>query len=67
MAKDKTLCIELTPVEANALMVLLDNEMYTLHHYGGGIDLDNWEQLDLEAHKIYAYYKYKKWYMENCE
>ena len=65
MAKDNTLWIQLTPTEANALMVLLDGEMESRFRYEG-LDLKEWETLDLEAYKILAYHKFKTWYMENC-
>ena len=65
MAKDNTLWIQLTPTEANALMVMLDGEMESRFRYEG-LDLKEWETLDLEAYKILAYYKFKTWYMENC-
>ena len=62
----KTIWIELTPTEANALMVMLDSEMESWHEYGGGIDLKEWETLDLEGHKLLAYHKFKTWYERNC-
>lgn len=65
MTKDSTLWIQLTPTEANALMVLLDNEMENSFYYSQ-IDLKDWETLDLEAYKILAYHKFKTWYKENC-
>ena len=65
MAKDNTLWIQLTPTEANALMMLLDGEMESRFRYEG-LDLKEWETLDLEAYKILAYHKFKTWYMENC-
>ena len=61
----KTVWIELTPTEANALMVMLDNEMDTIFTYQG-FDLKNWETLDLEGYKLLAYHKYKTWYERNC-
>jgi hypothetical protein len=66
MAKSNTVWLQLTPTEANALMVLLDGEMENRFRYEG-LDLHNWETLDLEAHKIWAYHKYKSWYKENCD
>ena len=66
MTKDNKLWIQLTPTEANALMVMLDSEMQTWHDYGGGIDLNEWETLDLEAYKLLAFHKYKTWFWENC-
>ena len=65
MAKDKTLWIQLTPTEANALMMLMEGEMESRFRYEG-LDLKEWETLDLEGHKILAFHKYKTWYMENC-
>lgn len=66
MTKAKTLWIQLTPVEANALMVMLDSEMENRFQFEG-VDLKEWEQLDLEAYKILAFHKYKTWYWENCD
>jgi len=65
MTKDNTLWIQLTHNEANALMVMLDGEMESRFRYEG-LDLKEWETLDLEAYKILAYHKFKTWYMENC-
>ena len=65
MAKTDKEWIELTRTEANALMVMLDSEIETIHGHGG-IDLKNWETLDLEAYKLLAFHKYKTWYWENC-
>jgi urease gamma subunit len=65
MAKQTKLWIELTPTEANAIMVMLDGEMETRFRYEG-LDLKEWETLDLEAYKILAYHRFKTWYMENC-
>ena len=65
MTKDNTLRIQLTRTEANAIMVMLDSEMESRFQFEG-LDLKEWEQLDLEAYKILAYHKFKTWYMENC-
>ena len=65
MAKDNTLWIQLTRNEANALMVMLDGEMESRFRYEG-LDLKEWETFDLEAYKLLAFRKFKKWYMENC-
>jgi len=66
MAKEKTIWLQLTPIEANAIMVMLDSEMEMVHVHGG-IDLKEWETLHLEGYKLVAYRNYKKWYKENCE
>lgn len=65
MTKAKTLWIQLTPVEANAIMEMLDSEMEMVHVHGG-INLNHWETLDQEAYKLSAFHKYKTWYWENC-
>lgn len=57
------LSIELTPTEANAIMVMLDNEME--NHFSEGIDLEIWENLDLDAYRMLAFQKFKTWYKEN--
>ena len=65
-AKTDKLWIQLTRTEASALMVMLDSEMETRFRYEG-LDLKEWETLDLEAYKILAYHRFKTWYMENCD
>ena len=66
MIKGNTLWLQLTRTEANALMVMLDGEMENRFQFEG-LDLKEWEQLDLEAYKILAFHKYKTWYWENCD
>ena len=47
-------------------MVMLDSEFETLYGaFSEGLDLKEWEELDLEAYKILAFHKYKTWYWEN--
>ena len=66
MIKTDKVWLQLTHIEANALMVMLDGEMENRFQFEG-LDLKEWEQLDLEAYKILAFHKYKTWYMENCD
>jgi len=66
MTKTDTIWLQLTRNEANALMVMLDSEMDNRFYYSS-VDLDNWENLDLEAYKFLAFHKFKTWYMENCD
>jgi len=66
MIKTDKVWLQLTRTEANALMVMLDGEMENRFQFEG-LDLKEWEQLDLEAYKILAFHKYKTWYMENCD
>ncbi|BCV01882.1 MAG: hypothetical protein CM15mV47_060 [uncultured marine virus] len=65
MTQDKTLWIQLTKTEANALMVMLDRRWKVGLKFDG-LDLKEWETLDLEAYKILAFHKFKTWYWENC-
>jgi len=66
MAKDRTLQIRLTHKEATALMEMLDSEFETLYGaFSEGLDLKEWENLDLDAYKILAFHKYKQWYWGN--
>ena len=51
----------LTATEANALMVMLESEMESCFQFDG-LDLDDWENLDLAAYKIKAFHKFKTWY-----
>jgi hypothetical protein len=53
-----------TPIEANAIMVMLDSEMESLlgYEYRG---LEDWENFDLDAAKLTAYKKFRTWYNEN--
>ena len=60
------LTLNLTRTEANALMVMLDREMENTYDMCG-IDLNEWETLDLEAYKLLAFHKFKTWYWENCD
>jgi len=67
MSKDKTIWIELTPTEANALMVMIEREMETTFTYGDIDPINEWEHADLYAYKLLAYQKFKTWYQENVE
>jgi len=67
MPNQKTLTFyqppKLTQTEANALMVMLDSEMEATFEFDG-LNLDDWENLDLVAYKIKAYHVFKTWYEE---
>jgi hypothetical protein len=67
MSKDKTVKLELTRTEANALMVMIEDDMETIFSYGGIDPISEWENIHLYAYKLLAYQKYKTWYMENCD
>ena len=68
MSNQKTLTFyqppKLTQTEANALMVMLDSEFETMYGTYGCLDLDDWQNLDLEAYRIKAYHVFKTWYEE---
>ena len=65
MTKKKTRALELTPEQANALMVMVENEIETVFTYGDYDPIADWEFADLYAYKLLAYKRYKDWYMEN--
>tara|TARA_R100000231_G_scaffold17593_1_gene18161 strand:+ start:133 stop:339 length:207 start_codon:yes stop_codon:yes gene_type:complete len=65
MSKKKTKALELTPEQANALMVMIESEIETIFEYGGIDPIADWEFADLYAYKLLAYKTYKDWYMEN--
>jgi len=65
MAKEQKIWLQLTRNEANAIMVMLDSDIENTHDVCG-IDLNDWETLDLEAYKLLAFHKFKTWYWENC-
>ena len=65
MSKKNKTTLELTPMEANALMVMLDSEMETIFTYDGIDPIADWESADLYAYRLLAYKTYKQWYMEN--
>lgn len=61
------LTLNLTRTEANALMVMIEDDMETIFSYGGIDPISEWENIHLYAYKLLAYQKYKTWYMENCD
>ena len=65
MSKDTTVKLELTPTDANALMVMLEDDMETTYSYGGIDPISEWENIHLYAYKLLAYQTYKAWYQEN--
>ena len=65
MTKKKTKPLDLTPEQANALMVMLESEIETIFTYGDYDPIADWEFADLYAYKLLAYKRYKDWYMEN--
>jgi len=67
MSKDKTIWVELTPTEANALMAMIESEMETTFTYGAIDPINEWEHADLYAYKLLAYHKFKTWYKENVD
>lgn len=58
---------DLSPPEANALIVMLESEMEKMFNsaYGGFDPIADWEFADLYAYKLLAYRKYKEWYKDN--
>jgi hypothetical protein len=60
MAKDMTL--DLSPLEANALLIML-NESLEMHFNGYG-DSADWEFFDLDAARLTAYHRFRTVYEE---
>ena len=56
--------LDLSPIEANALMVMIESEIETIFDYSGIDPIADWEHADLYAYKLLAYKKYKEWYLE---
>jgi len=72
MPNQKTLTFyqppKLTQTEANALMVMLDSEFETMYgSFSEGLDIQDWENLDLDAYRIKAYHVFKTWYKETFD
>ena len=65
MSKEKTVWLELTPTDANALMVMIESEMEQVFTYSNIDLISEWEHADLYAYKLLAYQKFKTWYKEN--
>ena len=65
MTKKKTKALELTPEQANALMVMLESEIETIFTYSSIDPIAEWENVDLYAYRLLAYQTYKQWYMDN--
>jgi len=67
MSKEKIVKLELTPIDANALMVMIESEMETTFTYGDIDPINEWESIHLYAYQLLAYQKFKTWYQENVE
>ncbi len=65
MSKKKTTALELSPEQAMALMVMVENEIETVFAPSEFDPIADWEFADLYAYKLLAYKTYKDWYMEN--
>jgi len=60
MAKNITL--DMSPLEANALLIML-NEAIEMHfYYGNCFDHKDWEHFDLDAARLTAYQKFRTVY-----
>lgn len=63
MSKNKKPALELSPIEANAIMVMLETEIEACFDYCFN-PVSEWETVDIMAYKLLGYQKFKKWYME---
>tara|TARA_B100002019_G_scaffold269014_1_gene261459 strand:+ start:2990 stop:3202 length:213 start_codon:yes stop_codon:yes gene_type:complete len=59
--------LDLSPKEANALMVMIESEVETVFAPSEFDPIADWEFADLYAYKLLAYYKFKQWYLENAD
>jgi hypothetical protein len=59
--------LDLSPTEANALMVMIESEIETVFAPSEFDPIADWEFADLYAYKLLAYHKFKQWYMENID
>jgi len=64
MVKNIPLDLDLSPIEANALLIML-NEAIEMHfYYGNCFDHKDWEHFDLDAARLTAYHKFRTAYQE---
>ena len=57
--------LKLSPLEANAIMIMLDAEMQTIFSDEGIDPVADWELIHFHAYQLLAYQKFKQWYVEN--
>ena len=67
MSKERIVKLELTPIDANALMVMIESEIETTFTYGDIDPINEWEEIHLYSYKLLAYQKFKTFYQENVE
>ncbi|NBR41161.1 MAG: hypothetical protein EBT93_17395 [Alphaproteobacteria bacterium] len=63
MSKNKKPSLELSTIEANAIMVMLETEIESYFDYDFN-PVSEWETIHHAAHRLLAYQKFKQWYME---
>ena len=54
--------LNLTPLEANAILVMLEASLEAWHPHFDPIA--DWETLHLDAYRFLAYHTFKTWYVE---
>lgn len=59
----KNISLDLSPIEANAIMIMLEESLEGHFSYFG--DIREWETFDLDAARLVAYQKFRKVY-EDC-
>ena len=53
--KQKSMVIELPQEQANAILVMLESDLESLFHFGGGIDpIADWETVHHQACLLYT-------------
>lgn len=58
--------LDLSPKEANALMVMIESEVETVFAPSEFDPIADWKFANLYAYKLMAYHKFKQWYLENA-
>lgn len=53
---------DLTDLEANAVMIMLNEAMELHFHHGSYFDCKDWEYFDLDAARLTGYKKFRVWY-----
>ena len=66
--KQKSIVIELPQEQANAILVMLESDLESLFHFGGGIDpIADWETVHHQAYQLLAYQAFKEKYLETYD
>ena len=65
--KQKSMVIELSEEQANAIMVMLDCEMETTFEHSGIDPVADWETIHYQAYQLLAYQAFKEKYKDTYD